>query len=47
MHPWTAFLTVMAIAAMLSNYGVIKGSLMLFDILVGIAIYKMIISRKK
>lgn len=39
-HPWIAFLVITVLSAIMANYGVVDGSLMLFDLFAGIAIYK-------
>jgi hypothetical protein len=39
-RPWLAFVIIFIMAAVLSKYGTVNGSLMIFDILVGIFIYK-------
>lgn len=44
-HPWIAFLVIFVLSALLSQYGVTEGSLLLFDLFAGIAIYKWLISR--
>lgn len=44
-HPWWAFGVIFTIGALLSQYGVIDGSLYLFDLLAGVLIYKLITSK--
>lgn len=44
-HPAVAFLVIVAISAMLNLYGVTGGSLMLFDLFAGIAIYKFLTAK--
>jgi hypothetical protein len=39
-HPWVAFSVVFILAAVLSQYGIVQGSLLLFDLFAGVAIYK-------
>jgi len=39
-HPWIAFAVIFGIAVMLNEYGIVNGSLFLFDFFAGIAIYK-------
>lgn len=43
-HPWIAFGIIFVLSALLSQYGVTKGSLFLFDLFAGIGIYKWITS---
>ena len=44
-HPWIAFVVIFVLLALLSEYGVTQGSLLLFDLFAGIGIYKWITSR--
>ncbi len=44
-HPWTAFIVIIVLSAVLSNYGVVEGSLLLLDLFAGIAIYKWVTSQ--
>ena len=44
-HPGIAFIVIFVLAALLSQYGVTQGSLLLFDLFAGIAIYKWLTSR--
>lgn len=39
-HPIIAFIVIFILAAIMSNYGVVQGSLLVFDFLAGIIIYK-------
>jgi hypothetical protein len=41
-HPLIAFCIIFIITALLSEYGVSQGSLLLFDVLAGVVIYKTI-----
>ena len=41
-HPWIAFMVIVIVAAIMSNYGIVHGSLMLFDLFAGVAVYKWI-----
>jgi hypothetical protein len=44
-HPTTAFLVLIGIAALFSNYGEVRGAAILFGIFAGISLYKMFTSR--
>lgn len=46
-HPWIALGIIFVLSAILSEYGVTKGSLFLFDVFAGIGIYKWITSRSQ
>jgi len=39
-RPWLALAIIFIMAVILSKYGTVNGSLMIFDIIVGIFIYK-------
>ena len=44
-HPTTAFLVLIGIAALFSNYGEVRGAAILFGIFAGVALYKMFTSQ--
>jgi len=41
-HPWIAFIIIFVIITLMSEFGIIESSLLLFDLLAGIIIYKAI-----
>lgn len=44
-HPWIALGVIFLIGALLSQYGITAGSLLLFDLFAGIAIYRIFCDR--
>ena len=44
-HPVTAFVVVFLVSAFLNTYGVMEGTAMMFDIFLGVLIYKFVTFR--
>ena len=41
-HPWIAFCVIFTLSAVLSKYGIVEGTLLIFDLFAGVFIYKYI-----
>jgi uncharacterized membrane protein len=46
-HPIVAFLVIFVLAALLSEYGVVKGTCLIFSLFAGIIIYKFLTFSQK
>lgn len=42
-HPWTAFFVYFSIGAILSQYGIVNGTALIFCLFMGIAAYRIIV----